>query len=544
MTMAFSDHDLELLRITFGLQSEELLGEMEAHLVALERAPQDDQLLNEIFRVVHTIKGDARMIGLSQVAQAAHRMEDTLSRLRDGEIRVTAELVTDLLQEADAIRQMITEELDDREAGDAAGPEVARGLALAPFGNGSRELVPSTGTPGSVHPAGMPAATLRVDVAKLDRILDLAGEITIARGRVTRFLDGISGEAAAAIGEIYEELSRLHSELQDEVMRARMVIVGPMLRSYNRTVRELARSQGKDATFVIEGGDVEVDTRVLELLRDPLVHMLRNAIDHGIEPPEVRSARGKPRDGQIRLAAAHEGGQIVLRLSDDGAGLDPRLIAARVRALGLAASPEALPLRDLLRFIFAPGFSTARAVTQLSGRGVGMDIVRRNVEALRGSIDIESVPGQGTTFVLRLPLTLAIIDGFSVTVGPETYILPLATVIECLSLPAEGLDRHAVHGVIDVRGTAVPFVRLRRRFGVDGEAPAREHAVIVEHDGGQAAFVVDALLGSGQAVIKSLGRALHATPGLAGATILGTGRVALILDLPALLADAVTPVPH
>src|SRR5262249_31405802 len=277
-----------------------------------------------------------------------------------------------------------------------------------------------------------------------------------------------------------------------------------------------------------------------ERLRDPLTHMLRNAIDHGVEPPELRAACGKSIEGTVTLRAAHEGGSIVIEVSDDGAGFNRSRIAARARATGLSAQPEQLPDAELLGFVFAPGFSTADTVTDLSGRGVGMDVVRHNIDALRGTIDIASVEGEGSTVTARLPLTLAIIDGFGVGVGAETYVIPLDAVLECLALPQDTHDGDAGNGVVNLRGEPLPFLRLRDPPGVPGERPAREHVVVVQHAGGRAGLAVDALYGERQAVIKSLGSTLDAVPGLSGSTILGDGRVALILDVPALLRGATT----
>ena len=321
-------------------------------------------------------------------------------------------------------------------------------------------------------------------------------------------------------------------------MKARMVPVGPFFRQYGRIVRDLAHAHGKAVHLDIEGDDVEVDTRVVERLRDPLTHMIRNTIDHGIESPELRAALGKAAEGCLTLRAAHEGGLIVIEVRDDGAGFNRRRIAERARAMGLAAAPELLPDAELLALVFAPGFSTAETVTDLSGRGVGMDVVRRNVAALRGVIDVASVEGQGSTLTVRLPLTLAIIDGFGVGVGEETYILPLDSVLECLALPRDHHDG-GTGGVINLRGQPLPYLRLRDRFGVAGERPAREHVVVVQHGGGRAGIAVDALYGESQAVIKSLGTMLDRLSGVSGSTILGDGRVALILDTPALLREAI-----
>ena len=537
----FSDDERAELLATFRGQAEELLAALEEGLLALERAPQDDEALHAVFRAAHTIKGDARIVGLEDVALAAHSLEDVLDQLRERTLAPVPGLVSALLAVGDALRGMIF-------SGSRPEHQVAL-QALALSADLARSELPDAPLPAEEHEQvalaiSQQARTLRVDVTKLDRMMDLAGEIAIARGRLARILEQLPAGAAAEALEAHHETDRLHFELQEQVMRARMVAIGPFLKSYTRSVRESARATGKQVALVVEGGEVEVDTRVLELLRDPLAHMVRNAVDHGIEDPELRAVLGKPVEGTVSLTAGHEGGQIVLRLRDDGAGFDTRRIAERAREMGLVAAPEALPRPELLKLIFAPGFSTAEVVTDLSGRGVGMDVVRRNIEALRGSVELESVDGAGACVTVRLPLTLAIIDGFSVSVGEETFVLPLHAVVECLALPAERSEDGEGRGVINARGEPMPFVRLRTLFEMAGTAPAREHVVVVEQEGGRVGLVVDELHGEGQAVIKALGRMLGGLPALAGSTILASGRVGLIIDVPALVQQALRPVAH
>lgn len=527
----------ELLR-TFRAQAEELLVALEEGLLALERAPQDDEVLHAVFRAAHTIKGDARIVGLEEVAQAAHTLEDVLEQLRDRSLAPVPGLISALLAVGDALRAMIF-------TGTRPEHQVALDALVLSAEMARAELPDGAVTTEQQEPqaaATSQARTLRVDVAKLDRMMDLAGEIAIARGRLARLLESLPADVARDAVEAHRETDRLHFELQEQVMRARMVAIGPFLKSYTRSVRDVARSAGKQATLVVEGGDVEVDTRVLELLRDPLAHMVRNAVDHGIEDAEYRAAIGKPVEGTVSLTASHEGGQIVLRLRDDGAGFDAKRIADRAREMGLVQTPELLPRAELLRLIFAPGFSTAEVVTDLSGRGVGMDVVRRNVEALRGSIELESEDGVGACVTVRLPLTLAIIDGFSVEVAEETFVLPLHAVVECLALPAERSEDGEGRGIIDSRGEPLPFVRLRTLFGYGERQGGREHVVVVEQEGDRVGLVVDELHGEGQAVIKALGRMLGGLPALAGSTILANGRVGLIIDVPALVQQALRPV--
>jgi two-component system chemotaxis sensor kinase CheA len=322
----------------------------------------------------------------------------------------------------------------------------------------------------------------------------------------------------------------LQAELQELVMRARMVPVGSLFRQYARTVRDVSVAQGKIAQLVTVGDDVELDTSAVEVLRDPLTHMIRNAVDHGLELPADRVAAGKPAVGRITLEAKHDGGSVVIRVSDDGLGLDRDRIRARA---GSDAESDA----EILELIFAPGFSTSETVTEISGRGVGMDVVRRAVESLRGTLAVDSRPGAGTTFTIRLPLTLAVIDGFGVAVGGETYVVPMDHVVECVELPGD--LRHDGTGVLLLRDEVVPFVRLRHHFGVAGASPDRENVLIVQHEGAKAGLAVDALHGASQTVIKPLGDYFPHVPGVAGSSILGNGRVALILDTPGILRSLV-----
>jgi two-component system chemotaxis sensor kinase CheA len=526
--MSLSDRDRALVLETFRAEAADHLRGLEEKLVALEARSTDADLLQEIFRSVHSLKGDAAMVGFPQIAEFAHEVEDLLDLLRTGEVAVRHETISLLLGAVDVLRVLLS--------GDAPANLDATSQALRDARTGDAHEVQAA------EPAAGPAETrtLRIDVSKLDRMLDLTGEIAIARGRIAQMLSALPDSLGREILEAHLGAERLQFELQEQVTKARMVPVGPFFRQYGRTVRDLAHAHGKSVQLRIEGEDVEVDTRVVERLRDPLTHMLRNAIDHGIESTELRAALDKPLEGTVTLRAAHEGGTIVIEVRDDGAGFNRARIAERARATGLSAQPELLPDAELLGFVFAPGFSTAETVTDLSGRGVGMDVVRHNIDALRGTVDLASIEGEGSTVTVRLPLTLAIIDGFGVGVGAETYVIPLDAVLECLSLPAESHDGGAGNGVLNLRGEPLPFLRLRDRLGVPGARPSREHVVVVHHAGGRAGLAVDELYGERQAVIKSLGTSLEATPGLSGSTILGDGRVALILDVPALLRGATT----
>jgi two-component system chemotaxis sensor kinase CheA len=379
---------------------------------------------------------------------------------------------------------------------------------------------------------------LRIAAEKLDRLLNLIGEITILRGRLGSQLRNLGGRQAGEILETHEEMERLHADLHEQVMETRMVAVGTVFQPFTRVVRELSLTLGKQAELQIEGAEVALDNAVAERLREPLTHMIRNAIDHGVEPAQLRRERGKPACARLTLRALREDGGIVIQLADDGGGFQREKILARAGILGLVIEPEKLSEPDLYRLLLEPGFSTADAVTELSGRGMGMDIIRRSIEALHGTIALDSRPELGATITLRLPLTLTIINGFSVAASGEIFVIPTDAVIECVELPEEGRRGAADGGVFDWRGETLPYLRLSELFGMAGTAASRESVVVLRHAGGRTGFAVDALCGQSPVVIKPLGPLFDSIPGIAGSTITGDGRVALILDVPRLIHRA------
>lgn len=544
------DIDLQLVLQTFLAESEEGLSAMEQALVALESRPEDDEALGTIFRAAHTLKGNASSFGFQGVTEFAHVLEDVLDRLRNRALPVTRSLITLLLRSVDALRQMVPDAVAGIERTEttyhallkelvrARSPEIdaARTAEENATGKGGGDV---GGRSLGKRPEGRERSrTLRVDIETLDEMMNVAGEIAVARERLKDLLANLGGHAGEEILDAHHAADRLSMDLQELVMKVRMVPLGPVFRQHVRTVRDVAAAHGRQARLIIEGEDVEVDTTVVEHTHDPLTHMIRNALDHGIEPPEVRRKCGKDPCGSLKLRAFREAGSIVIQLADDGAGLDRRKIVARARALGMVENPEALADRDLYRLVLEPGFSTAEAVTDLSGRGIGLDVVRRNVERLRGSVAIESREGEGTTITLRLPLTLAIIAGFAVGVGSETYLIPLDAVVECLELPKETCPHPDGRGVLPWRDAPLPYLRLREIFGLDAPGGGREHAVVVRHAGGQMGIVVDALYGESQTVIKPLGKPFQGLPGIAGSAILGSGKIALILDVADVLRQA------
>ncbi len=378
------------------------------------------------------------------------------------------------------------------------------------------------------------ATNIRVAAARLDRLVDAVGELVIAGA-------GAASRAAAsgdvALVEALGEVMRHVEQVRDGALQLRMVPIRATFDRFHRVVRDVGAQLGKDIVLVTSGGDAEIDRALVEQVADPLMHLVRNAIDHGIEPVQQRLERGKPARATVRLAARHKAGSIVVEVGDDGGGIDPEAVRRRAVERGLVAATAALSARDCFDLIFEPGLSTAAEVTNLSGRGVGLDVVRRNVTALRGSIEVESEPGVGTTFRVRLPLTLSIIAGFGVGVGGATYVVPLEQVVECVELPVQ--TRSAV---MDLRGEVLPFVRLRQLFGADGARARRQSVVVVQHAGTRVGLVVDSLVGELQTVVKPLGGLFAHVPGIGGATILGTGEIALVVDVPTLV-DHVTSHP-
>jgi two-component system, chemotaxis family, sensor kinase CheA len=546
------DIDFEAIVRTYVAECEEHLSRMEEALIALETHPEDHQSLEAIFRGAHTIKGNAAGLSYDKVAEFAHAFEDVLQRMRAKTLPATQHRISLLLRSVDALRQMIPDAITGATELQSQHQSLLARLAAKDqdeIGELSEDPDSIAGTRErrtflvgrrreDVQAWVERADTVRVDIGKLDRMLNLAGEIAVAHGRLRQAL-GDSACQATDAWEAQEALERLSVDLQEQIMKARMVPVGPIFRQYLRTVRDLSQVTAKSARLVLEGEDVEVDLSMVEHLKDPITHMIRNAVDHGIEKPEIRCGAGKDPCGIITLNAFHDGASIVIQITDDGAGLNRQRIAARVRALGGPTDPDSLSDQELFRYLFEPGFSTAEQITDLSGRGVGMDIVKRNIESLRGAVTVESRLGAGTTITIRLPLTLAIIDGFGVGVADETFILPLHSVRECLTMPADGPCSANGFGVFELRGMPVPYLRLRDWYALPGERPARESIVVVEENGMQAGLAVEQLYGAHQTVIKPLGAHFKDVPGIAGSAILGNGRVALIVDVAALLREAV-----
>ena len=385
------------------------------------------------------------------------------------------------------------------------------------------------------------SSSIRVSVEKIDELMNTVGELVITQAMLSQLGSHFDGPDAEKLRAGLGQLERNMRELQESVMRVRMLPITFVFSRFPRMVRDLAQRLGKQIELKLTGEQTELDKTVLEKIGDPLVHLVRNSIDHGIESPEARIAAGKPAEGTVHLDACHRGGNIAVEVSDDGGGLDRDRILAKARARGLVGPNDTLTDPEIHELIFVPGFSTAEKTTDLSGRGVGMDVVRRNVKELGGKIELKSEPGRGSRFIITLPLTLAIVDGQSVAVGTETYIVPLISIVESMQLKATGITRLSGHSeVLSFRGDYLPIIRLHELFGVEPRSRALHEGLVVvaEGDGRRVGLFVDDLLGQQQVVIKSLEANYGHIEGVSGATILGDGSVALILDVPGLIRAA------
>lgn len=546
-------NDPELLR-DFVLESREHLSSIEAQALALERNPLDNEVLNAAFRSFHTIKGLAGFLELWEVQKLAHEVETLLDGARNGELRISEGAIDVVLESADYLRRWLSH-LDAVLSG-GTSTQPARDEALltrihavsaAPVPGELARTPRPPDAPTPVEPVAETSArrtpseamTVKVDTAKLDYLVDMAGEMVIAQSLVHHDPD-LGAVKTPKLQRNLAQLGRITAELQKTAMALRLVPIGPLFRRMARLVRDLSRQFGKTVEMETEGDDIELDRTIVEELADPLMHMVRNALDHGIEPPEERESHGKPPGARLLLRAHHQAGHVVIEIADDGRGLDRNRIIARAVERGVLASGAELTDSDVFNLIFEPGFSTAAQVTKVSGRGVGMDVVRKHIQKLRGRIEIRSTLGQGASFVLKLPLTLAIIDGLVVGVGSERYIVPLFAVHEMFRPSADVVWTVQQRGEMAlVRDVLLPVVRLYRRFGTQprSENPLECVLVVAETEGRRFCVMVDELIGKQEVVIKSLGETFKNVTGVAGGAILGDGRVGLILDLDGIFAQ-------
>lgn len=547
------DEDNGLL-IEFIVESRELIEAAEGSLLSLENDPEDVESINTVFRAFHSVKGTSTFLGLNDLTKIAHHAESLLSRMRDREIRCTGGYANLALRSVDVIKEML-QAIEDALPGKPTtlpfdyNPLMT--LLMNPEANGitgeTTVLAENSGRK-DVDPAEIVGkkktttadSSVRVRTDRLDSLIDMVGELVIAQSMLAQ-------DSTVAQGT-HHELSRKIShagkivrELQDLSMAMRMIPLKNSFQKMARIVRDVAQKCGKQIEFVTEGEDTEIDRNMVDIIADPLVHMVRNAADHGIEKPDVRRAAGKSPVGKIKLSAYHSGGDVVVELTDDGAGLDRDKLLAKAISLNLVESDKGMSENQIFNLIFAPGFSTAEAVTDVSGRGVGMDVVRRNIEAMRGRIEISSEKGKGSLFTIRLPLTLAITDGMLMRIGAERFIVPTINIHLSFRPTAKMISTVAGRGeLVSLRGELMPIFRLHKLFEVEGaiEDPTEGLLMIVADGRRRCALMVDELLGQQQVVAKTLGQGLGKITGVSGGAILGDGCVGLILDLPEIVALA------
>lgn len=528
----------------FIVESREHLSSIEGQMLSLEQNPGDVETIHAVFRSFHTIKGLAGFFEFQEIRDVAHEVETLLDLVRDGKLTIVPGIVDVVLESADYLNRALGT-VESWTAGEVEEPfadnqnliyriKLSTGTAqpeqeilrtgLSDIGAGvSRAATGKTSENFSV----------RVETSKLDYLMDMVGEMVIAQSLI-RNNPSLAVMPDTRLAGDLTQLARITSEVQRTAMGMRMIPIGQLFQRTGRLIRDLSRRAGKRVEFETEGADTDLDKTIAEELSDPLMHMVRNSIDHGIELPEDRLAAGKDPVAKVRLAAYHNGGQIVIEISDDGRGLDREKILRKAHKNGLVADGSHMSDNEVFNLIFEPGFSTADQVTDISGRGVGMDVVRKHVQKLRGRIEIQSKPGQGATFFLKLPLTLAIIDGLVVGVGRERYIVPIFAVKELFRPTSEtlstiqGRDEMAL-----VRGRLLPVVRLHQYFGVQPKShdPCEGLLLVAECQEKLFCLLVDELAGKQEVVIKSLGETLKNIPGIAGGAILGDGRVGLILDM-------------
>ncbi|MDD2670861.1 MAG: chemotaxis protein CheA [Syntrophales bacterium] len=571
----------------FIVESLEYINEIEVNILNLEQNPEDKDFINAIFRPFHSIKGVAGFLNLEKIRDLAHSLENALDRVRNDEWPVTTQLIDIILDGADSLKGMIGnlksrmegsgEEVnvdvtdlmkrlklmeEDPSKYSAAPAKVKKiGEILVDEGvvepealekvleDASRKDPPKRvgealieegkATPKQVSQAlrkqatqVSDAASIRVDTRKLDDLVNMVGELVITQSMI-RQSPSVQSNTERKLFRDVSQMTTITSELQRISMSLRMIPIKQTFQRMSRLVRDLSKTAGKQVNIELVGEDTEIDRNMVEEIYNPLVHLIRNSVDHGIEPPKDRAAAGKPEAGLIKLKAYHRGGHIVIEIFDDGRGLNREKIADKAVKNGLIESKEGMSDQDVYRLIFMPGLSTAEKVTDVSGRGVGMDVVKQAVDKLRGKIEVESVPGRGTTFVTSFPLTMAIIDGMIVRVGQERYIIPTTAIRQLLRPNQESFNSVIGKGeVVSIRGKLLPLVRLYDLFDIDPERRNPWEAIVVVVDGETRSkcLLVDEIIGKEEVVIKGLGDSLKTVKGVSGGAIMGDGSVGLILD--------------
>jgi two-component system, chemotaxis family, sensor kinase CheA len=581
----------------FLVESYENLDRLDRELVSLEKHPQDKDALASVFRTIHTIKGNCGFLGFSKLEKVAHVGESLLTLLRDGKMILNPEITTALLSLVDAVRQMLAQIDATGQDGNREYPELIATLTQLQAQGAKSSTEPKPAAPATPAKSGPPvevarpvapenvvaakppertapaapapppstptvvaeapanphladsapatearrdasADSIRVGVNLLDKLMTLVGELVLARNQLLQFSNTLED---AGLQTVSQRMNLIATELQEEVMKTRMQPIGNIWNQFPRTVRDVALGCNKEVAIEMEGKETELDKTIIEAIKDPLTHLVRNAVDHGVELPEVRVKAGKARAGRLILRAFHEGGQVNIEISDDGAGLNTQRIRQKAVERGLITSEQSarMPDREIFNLIFLPGFSTAEKVTNVSGRGVGMDVVKTNVEKIGGTVDVQSVLGQGTTVRVKIPLTLAIIPALVVTCAGDRYAIPQVSLIELVRLEADQVKTgiELVHGapVYRLRGRLLPLVYLARELRVDGNAKKESdeavNIVVLQADARQFGLVVDAINDTEEIVVKPLRKQLKSIKTFAGASIMGDGKIALILDV-------------
>ena len=541
------DQDQEVIR-EFLVESHENLSRLDVELVELEKRPKDAALLASIFRTIHTIKGTCGFLGFSTLEAITHQAESILSQLRDGHRELSRQLVSLILETIDVTRRVLASiEQTGQEGPERFEEFVGRLRAELEKPSADAPAASELHTPASearleaakpeedaAKSSAVADSNIRVGVGLLDKLMDLVGELVLTRNQILQFN---AEREDAALNATSQRLNLITTELQEGVMKTRMQPIGMVWNQLPRVVRDMAVSLGKQIKLEMDGADTELDRTIIEAIKDPLVHLVRNSCDHGIETPEARARSGKSPQGKLTLHAYHEGGQVNIEIVDDGAGIDVARIKQKAIEKGVLRPEHAEKLsdREALNLIFQPGFSTARAVTNISGRGVGMDVVKSHIEKIGGIVDVFSRPGEGTTVKLKIPLTLAIIPGLLVTSGGERFVIPQVSLLELIRFEADSVDKHIeqVHGtpVCRRRGSLLPIAYLNQVLGLESRQGEAVNIIVLQAEDRQFGLVVDGINDTQEIVVKPLGKQLKGLTVYAGATIMGDGRVALILDV-------------
>ena len=580
------DSEMKEIVDSFIVETKEILEKLDLNLIELENRPEDTELLNEIFRSFHTIKGTSGFLGLDKLTQVTHRCEDILNKLRKGEALLDSELMDGILSAFDQIKELLASietDLNEDVSVDET-VEILNKLINKLENKGTENLKKSDeaatekidisqnnevkeetslqneekSTPVVQEkslikePSKAAAATgkksdntIRVDVDRLDELLNIASELVLGRNRLAQVNSEVALEYEGTkisrdLSDAAKQIDLMTNELQLVVMKTRMVKIGKVFNRYPRLVRDLARDTKKEVNLILKGEDTELDKTLIEEINDPLVHLIRNAVDHGIESPEKRKQDGKGPIGTVILSAEQEGNQIIITIEDDGKGIDTEVLKEKAVSKGLITKEKAKELskQDAYNLIFIPGFSTAEKVTNVSGRGVGLDVVKTNVAKLRGIISIDSAVGRGTKMIVKLPLTLAIISGMIVEVKAEKVVIPLNSVIEVLRVHVEDIHTINNHEAIRRRDTIIPLISIDNVLyndKADRDKSVWQYVVVIGLAEKRFGIKVDELLGQKEVVIKSLGNYLGNINGIAGSTIMGDGTVVMILDISELL---------